>query len=137
MKQFYLLDTNVLVDLLRDPIGPVAEMLYMKGLSSCAIADISLYELYCGAYASRDVANNTALIKTINEQFNILPTSDAYEEAAIRKVALKKAGDVIEDIDILIACTALQSGRVLVTGNARHMTRIEGLVCEDWNRELK
>lgn len=46
----YLLDTNVIIDLLRNPDGPVAQRFAEAGgISFCAVADTTLYELYSGA----------------------------------------------------------------------------------------
>jgi hypothetical protein len=38
------------------------------------------------------------------------------------------------DADVLIAATALEHGRVLVTGNTAHFSWIPGLAIEDWRQ---
>ena len=45
---------------------------------------------------------------------------------------LKRRGDLIGDIDILIAATALVHGLVVVTNNERHFNRIPGLQIDNW-----
>jgi len=52
--------------------------------------------------------------------------------AARQKASLRKAGTPVEDFDLLIGCTALCDNRILLTGNRKHMERIEGLELEDW-----
>lgn len=39
---------------------------------------------------------------------------------------------MIEDFDLLIGCTAVAKGLVMVTDNTKHFSRIEGIELEDW-----
>ncbi len=43
---------------------------------------------------------------------------------------LRRAGQIIGDMDLLIAATALQHNLTLLTNNRRHFERIEGLRIE-------
>ena len=61
------------------------------------------------------------------------PWTDAVSEHfGSIKAVLEKRGERIEDFDAAIAAHALASGSVLVTANIGQMTRIPGLVVEDW-----
>ena len=135
MKKRYLLDTCAAIDLILWPQGPVSQRIAEVGVSACAITDITLYELYCGAYASRDRAQNVALVGRLEEWLPILPSRDAYQEAARQRSELKRRGEMIEDFDLLIGSTAICNGRILITGNGSHMGRLSGLVLEDWMKE--
>ena len=55
--------------------------------------------------------------------------SNAFGEI---KAALERRWQRIEDFDAAIAAHAVASGAVLVTANAQHMRRINGLDIEDW-----
>jgi tRNA(fMet)-specific endonuclease VapC len=46
--------------------------------------------------------------------------------------SLRKKGNPLDDIDILIAGIAIENKNILVTGNATHFGRIKGLNIEDW-----
>ena len=46
---------------------------------------------------------------------------------------LRKKGELIEDIDILIAGIAISNNLVLVTKNKSHFSRIKKLNIEDWS----
>jgi len=46
--------------------------------------------------------------------------------------ALRQRVEMIGDFDILIAATALETGRPLVTDNTRHFERVEGLIVEGY-----
>lgn len=126
----YLLDTDMVIDILRSSSSVVAQKVREVTMAMCAIADITLYELYCGAVASKDSSANIAIVDFIKSKFTVLNSSDAYLEAARQKERLKKQGKAIEDKDLLIGCTAKVNGLVAVTGNEKHLGRIDGLeVC--------
>ena len=132
--QHYLLDTNAVIEILRNPQGMVSRRLMENGgVSYCAISDITLYELYAGAYASQHVDKNVAAVDRLTEWLQVIPSSSAYKEAARQKVSLKADGQIIEVIDILIGCTAIVSGRVLVSANAKHLGRLKGIQITDWS----
>ncbi|RCX18913.1 hypothetical protein DFR58_104184 [Anaerobacterium chartisolvens] len=57
---------------------------------------------------------------------------DCLEQFAIIKAKLKIEGKILDDFDILIACTAIKNGCVIVTNNTKHFERIEGLRIENW-----
>ena len=48
------------------------------------------------------------------------------------KASLEKSGKIIDDMDLLIASTALTRNLVLVTNNEKHFNRINGLEIENW-----
>ena len=132
----FLLDTNAVIDILRNPQGMVARRLVENGgVDSCAISDITLYELYTGAYASQYVRKNIAAVERLTDWLSVLPSSRAYKEAARQKVALQAKGQIIEDVDILIGSTAIVSKRILVTSNTNHLGRLEGIKITDWTTE--
>ncbi len=48
---------------------------------------------------------------------------------------LHKAGTPIGSMDAMIAGHAMATGAVLVTNNARHLSRVAGLPVENWSQE--
>ena len=133
MREQYLLDTCTVIELIRDGYGPVGRKLVESGgINHVAMSDITLYELLCGAHNSRFPEKNISYVKSILSWMKVVPTSDAYEEAALQRARLRKAGAIIDDFDLLIGCTAKVLNRTLVTDNIRHLGRIEGLKVENW-----
>lgn len=67
-----------------------------------------------------------------------LPRSSWTDEVSERfgaiKATLERAGRRIEDFDAAVAAHALAWRAVLVTADATHMSRVEGLDLEDWSR---
>lgn len=132
--KYFLLDTNAVVEILRNPQGMVARRLMENGgVSYCAVTDITLYELYAGAYASQYADKNVAAVDRLTEWLQVIPSSLAYKEAARQKVSLRAGGQMIEVIDILIGCTAIVTGRILVSANLKHLGRLQGIQITDWS----
>ena len=45
---------------------------------------------------------------------------------------LRKQGLMIDDFDILIGATALKYDMILVTENIKHLSRVPGIIIENW-----
>jgi tRNA(fMet)-specific endonuclease VapC len=54
------------------------------------------------------------------------------EEFGRLRALLRRRHQLIPDMDLAIAATALAHGLTLVTHNTRHFARVPGLVLEDW-----
>jgi tRNA(fMet)-specific endonuclease VapC len=48
------------------------------------------------------------------------------------RAKLEKSGTPLENMDMLIAATALSNNAVLVSHNKKHFSKIKGLKIEDW-----
>jgi len=48
------------------------------------------------------------------------------------KSNLERKGNILEDMDILIAATALSHNFILVTNNVKHFEKIKDLRIENW-----
>lgn len=59
-------------------------------------------------------------------------TDDVSFEFGRIKADLERTGQLIEDFDVAIAAHAVAAAATLVSGNARHMSRIPDLTIEDW-----
>ena len=128
----YLLDTNVLVDVLRNKPTEARKRFQEMGIDNCVVSDLTVYELYTGVTASSHPEINKNILEKMFDKLAVIPASDGYWTAAREKARLAKAGTPIEDFDLLIGCTALEYGLCLVTGNVKHMERIQGLRVQKW-----
>lgn len=64
----------------------------------------------------------------------ILPlTRESVEASSEIYAELRRGGDPIDDIDILIAGIALTNGLSVATHNEKHFGRIRGLTVVDWS----
>lgn len=130
MKQ-YLLDTSMCVFMFRDKYN-VAEHIDEIGIDNCHISDVTLAELRYGAYKSKRVEENLALVDELQDNFEIVPFFETIDVYAKEKNRLREMGTLIEDFDLLIASAAVSRGYTLVTDNIKHFDRVQGLDYENW-----
>ena len=129
----YMLDTNVLIELIRkNPI--VVENLRQQGLRRCCISVISVHELYYGAYNAPEKYREQELIRVekIVHHFPIVPLPDDGHYVGKMKAPLTKSGVIIDDFDMLIAASAIRNELVVVTDNTKHFARVGELQIENW-----
>lgn len=127
----YLLDTDTCIFLFRNA-GSVAERLKDVGINNCCISEITKAEILVGLNLSTRNDKQKAAARCFLESVETIPVTNAIDLYAREKARLIKAGLSIEDFDLLIGCTAIQSNSIIVTHNTAHLSRITGIVCEDW-----
>jgi len=127
----YLLDTNVLIDLLRGD-QDIIKNLQTVTIDECCITDITAYELFYGAYKSKDPQEAVSKIYELIHSIPILATLNYMQEAARQKSILATNGNLIEDFDIIIGSAALINNLTLVSGNLKHMERLNSLDVISW-----
>ena len=128
----YLLDTNVISDLIRNPQGKAAKRIAKVGEDSICTSIIVAAELRYGC-AKRGSKRLLKAVEDLLAELDVLPfdrPSDA-EYGAIR-AALETAGKPIGGNDLLIAAHAKAAGAIVVTANADEFRRIRGLKVENW-----
>ena len=130
----YLLDTNIVSDLVRHPQGRIAARIARSGDAKVATSIVVAAELRFGAERKKS-ASLSAQLETILGALEVLPLeSPADHHYADLRVRLEKAGKPISANDMLIAAHALALDYTLVTDNVREFSRIKGLRVENWLR---
>jgi tRNA(fMet)-specific endonuclease VapC len=128
----YLLDTNIVSDLVRNPQGKVMQRIRRIGEANVATSVIVTAELLFGAEKkrSRRLSDQVAVILDAIEVLPFAPPADAVY--AVIRAKLEKAGRPSAANDLLIAAHAISLGCTLVTDNERDFARIDGLSAENW-----
>jgi tRNA(fMet)-specific endonuclease VapC len=128
----YLLDTNIISDLIRDPAGPVAARIARVGVNAICTSIIVVAELRFGA-AKKASARLTKQMEIVLRGFDIMPfeapADDVYGQL---RAKLERRGQPIGGNDLLIAAHAMAMECCIVTANEREFGRIEGLPVENW-----
>ena len=128
----YLLDTNILSDLVRNPQGSVAAQITKAGEDTICTSIIVAAELRYGAIKSNS-AKLAERIDMILSALEILPLeTPADRQYASLRHHLTRQGTLIGPNDLLIAAHALAGGLTLVTANAGEFSRVPGLKVENW-----
>lgn len=129
----YMLDTNVLVHLIRNKSENVKNRLRQKNISDVCISSITYAELEYGVSKSSSKEKNALALLTVLSGIKVLPLGESAGKVygSIR-ASLEKDGNVIGPNDMLIAAHALAEGLTLVTNNTREFRRVPGLNIEDW-----
>jgi len=136
LSDLFLLDTNIVSDLVRRPGGPVAQAVARVGESRVCTSVIVAAELRYGATKK----DSPRLSRQLEQILEVLPVL-ALEAPADRfygmlRARLERAGELIGPNDLLIAAHALALDCVLVTDNEREFIRVPGLSVENWLKSV-
>jgi len=130
----YLLDTNIVSALVRDPAGPVVRRIAEVGAERIAISIVVACEIRFGLAksGSQRLAEN---MEQVLAQIEVLPLEPPVEQhyAEIR-ATLERAGSRIGPNDLLIAAHARALNMTLVSDNMSEFARVPGLRVENWLR---
>jgi len=131
----YMLDTDLLSDLIRHPQGTVASRIQSVGEDSICTSIIVAAELRFGAEksGSAKLAARIDLILSALEVLPLEPPADRHY-GQIRQ-QLTRQGTPIGPNDLLIAAHALALDVTVVTANTREFSRVPGLSVENWLSE--
>ena len=131
-----LLDTDMLSEVLKakDTRVLAKAQQYLTQYGCLAFSAITFYEVVRGLVATRATKQLANFLRTAGNS-DLMPVSvPILIRAADLWAAAGTGGHPRDDADIIIAATALESGRVLVTGNTSHFNWIAGLRIEDWRQ---
>jgi tRNA(fMet)-specific endonuclease VapC len=131
----YLLDTNILSSLIRDPQGRIAERIKVVGEQAICTSIVVAAELRYGA-AKKAFPRLTEQVEAVLGVIEILPLELPADEiyGSIR-TQLELAGTPIGGNDLIIAAHAITLDLTLVSDNEREFTRVAGLRIENWLKD--
>jgi predicted nucleic acid-binding protein len=123
-----VLDTDVIIEHLREKTGP-SLIGRLQDESALATTLINAFELYYGAYKSKNSRTNLASVKGFLSTITTLEFDEPSAERSGQVLAqLESKGLTIDSRDLFIGCISLAHGYPLLTLNRRHLERIPGLL---------
>lgn len=132
MSILYMLDTNIVSELARNPQGIVAKRIAEVGTNAICASIITAAELRYGC-ARKGSPKLTAQIDAILGSMQVVSLdAPADTEYGIIRAELEMAGRPIGPNDLFIAAHAYALGAVLVTANVGEFKRIRALRVENW-----
>jgi tRNA(fMet)-specific endonuclease VapC len=128
----YMLDTNLISDLIRNPQGKAAKRIAKVGEDTVCTSIIVAAELRYGCEKSGSKRLRKAVEDLLGE-IDVLPfDTPADAEYGIVRSELETAGKRIGSNDLLIAAHACAVGATIVTANIDEFKRIHALKVENW-----
>lgn len=135
MSVRFLLDTNIVSDLVRNPRGRAAARVAQVGEEQVGTSIVVAAELRYGA-AKKASQRLTTQLEAVLGVLEVLPLeSPADVVYGDLRVGLERAGRPIGANDLLIAAQALALGCTVVTDNEDEFGRVQGLSLENWLRD--
>ena len=127
----YVLDTDTVSNIVRKNSSVIENLIKHEDDEIC-ISAISYAELRYGL----EKKESDRLFEEVNAivgKLSIIDFDESQSEIYGKiRVKLEKSGTPVDDMDLLIAASALSAGAVLVSHNISHFSRIKGLKIEDW-----
>jgi tRNA(fMet)-specific endonuclease VapC len=128
----WMLDTNTLSDLIRNPRGALVQRLSNTEPDSVCTSIVVACELRFGA-KRKGSDKLTQRVEQLLASLTLLPLDEpADQHYADIRAALERAGTPIGNHDLFIAAHARSRNMTLVTHNMREFERVPGLRVEDW-----
>jgi len=128
----FLLDANIVSELMRHPRGRVAQRVAKIGQQRVCTSIIVAAELRYGASKKGSPALSR-LLEAVLEPLDVValepPVDAVYGEL---RAGLERIGRPMGANDLFIAAHALALGATLVTANEREFRRVERLLVENW-----
>jgi tRNA(fMet)-specific endonuclease VapC len=129
----FLIDSSTCISILRRRLPRALQRLREGPIDNLGISSISAAELYYGAAKSNDPEHE---IRNVQNLMTLIRPLEFGSDAAISygfvRSFLGQRGQLIGELDMLIAAHAVAKGATLVTHNTREFMRVPGLVVEDW-----
>jgi len=130
----YLLDTNIVSDLVRHPQGQVAQRIRKVGEAQVCTSIIVAAELRYGAAKKRS-PRLSAQLEAVLGALEVLPFKTPADAVyGLLRTELEHTRKPIGANDLLIAAQAIALGYTIVTDNEREFARVKNLQRENWLR---
>lgn len=130
-----LIDTDILSYYFKgDPLVVENFKKYLTKFNIIEISLITYYEIMSGllhknAHKQLEIFNDF-----VTENIVIVLTEESCNISSEIYSTLRNGGELIDDIDLLIAGIAIENEMTLITNNENHFGRISGLKIENWKK---
>lgn len=130
----YILDTDIISYFIRDNHRVIYNISKYSD-SDLYTTRINYIEILFGIYLSEGRISKVASeMQDFLKDINILELDEKSASIfAKTKADLMKKGEIVRDMDLMIASITLANGYTLVTNNTSHFRRIKKLKVENWS----
>jgi len=128
----YMLDTDIVSFFVKDNPKSIRKRVVKQSGDELCISAVTLAELMFGLKKNYSKQLDFWLHEIL-EKFKVIPfdenSASFYGDIRAEQ---EKSGELLDNMDMLIAASALKTGAVLVSHNVKHFSKIKGLKAEDW-----
>lgn len=107
---------------------------YLEEFDLIEISLVTYYEIVGGLLAKNALKQLNVFEDFVAVNIVVPMTDKSAKISAELYSSLRQTGQIIDDIDLLIAGIAVENDMTLVTNNENHFGRIPGLRIENWKR---
>ena len=128
-----LIDTDILSYYFKgDPIVVENFQRYLAKYEIIEISLITYYEIMSGLLYKNALKQLEIFNDFVSENIVIAATEESCKISSEIYSKLRTNGELIDDIDLLIAGIAIENEMTLVTNNTNHFGRVPGINLENW-----
>jgi tRNA(fMet)-specific endonuclease VapC len=132
-----LLDTNTVSDVIdlakkRSPIVAQRSKAYLRAHGRFTFSEVSRYEILRGLRKKQATSQEERFQVFCDHSERLPVTAEVFDRAASLWAEGQRRGIVVEDVDLIIAASALIQGLTVATSNIRHYEWIVGLPLVNW-----
>jgi len=128
-----LIDTDILSYFFKGNEAFIANFQkYLTFFDLIEISIITYYEIVGGLLAKNAHNQLHVFEEFVNENIIVPVTEKSARISTELYSGLRKDGNILDDIDLLIAGIAIENNLVLITNNLNHFKRISGLKIDNW-----
>lgn len=132
-----LIDTDILSYYFKgDPIVVGNFQKYLNKFEIIEFSIITFYEIMSGLLYKNALKQLEIFNDFVSESTIIELTEESCKISSEIYSKLRIGGELIDDIDLLIAGIAIENEMTLITNNENHFRRISGLKVENWKRQI-
>lgn len=123
-----IIDSTVIIGLFRNKLIDVQLVREIDARAELATTTVNAFEIFYGAYKSKDVERNLASAKGFLSTVELLGFDNGSAELAGQVLAeMESKGKSVDFRDLFIGCIALSKGFTVVTHNKKHFQQIPKL----------
>lgn len=127
------LDTDFLVAVLRGQPEARQKMRDLDSEGRHATTTVNCFELFYGAYMSREKRSNVEGVENLLQRLDILTFElEASQRAGETLATLSAKGQAVDFRDAMVAAVAESKNLPLVSRNRQHFSRFKDLKLEQW-----
>lgn len=137
MRNRALIDTDILSYYLKGEESVINNFEnYLETYELIEISIITYYEIISGLQ-SKNAFKQLEIFEDFSNDNLVIPlTENSCKISGEIFSILRHKGEIVDDIDLLIAGIAIENEMVLVTNNEKHFQRIPDLKIENWMQRL-